>query len=96
MDAQHYKSFDYAINTFHHSRDIFVQTEFLHALYDGGAGAGLDDFWQQMKTTQNSGGGFIWAFLDEGIVRRDLNDSIRLCWGKCTRWHCWTIPRKRS
>ncbi|BDD12023.1 beta-galactosidase (plasmid) [Fulvitalea axinellae] len=76
FDAQHYKSHNYGVHTFHHSRDIFVQTEFLHALYDGGAGAGLSDFWEEMRTSQNSGGGFIWAFLDEGIRRRDLNDSI--------------------
>jgi len=76
FDAQHYKPYNYGVNTFHHSTDIFVQTEFSHALYDGGGGAGLSDFWEQMRTTQNSGGGFIWAFLDEGVVRRDLNDSI--------------------
>ncbi|TKG92875.1 glycoside hydrolase family 2 [Puteibacter caeruleilacunae] len=76
FDAQHYKPHSYGVNTFHHSRDIFVQTEFLHALYDGGGGAGLADFWEEMRTTQNSGGGFIWAFLDEGVVRCDLNDSI--------------------
>lgn len=76
FDSQHYKSYDYGVNTFAYSRDIFVQTEFLHALYDGGGGAGLSDFWEKLRKTQNSGGGFIWAYLDEGVVRRDLNDSI--------------------
>lgn len=76
FDSQHYKSYGYAANAFHGSTDIFVQTEFLHALYDGGGGAGLSDYWEKMRTSQNSGGGFIWAFLDEGVVRHDLNDSI--------------------
>lgn len=50
---------------------IYMPTEFLHGLYDGGAGAGLQDTWSLMEQSKYLGGGFIWAFLDEGIKRPD-------------------------
>lgn len=46
---------------------IFMPTEFLHALYDGGAGAGLEDYWKVMRQSPLAGGGFIWAWVDEGV-----------------------------
>ena len=48
-----------------------MPTEFLHGLYDGGAGAGLADYWDVIRTGNVRGGGFIWAFLDEGVRRVD-------------------------
>lgn len=56
--------------------DIFMPTEFLHGLYDGGAGAGLSDYWDLMTSSPKSAGGFIWALADEGIVRGDLGGAI--------------------
>ena len=50
---------------------IFMPTEFLHGLYDGGAGAGMEDTWALMQSSPYLGGGFIWAFLDEGVHRAD-------------------------
>ncbi|PTY03264.1 glycoside hydrolase family 2 [Opitutaceae bacterium EW11] len=50
---------------------IYMPTEFLHGLYDGGAGAGLRDFWSMMRASPTLGGGFIWAFRDEGVKRPD-------------------------
>jgi len=46
---------------------IYMPTEFMHGLYDGGGGAGLEDYWTMMMTHSNCAGGFIWAFADEGI-----------------------------
>ncbi len=46
---------------------IYMPTEFLHGLFDGGAGAGLEDYWEVMRKSAHIGGGFIWAFLDEGV-----------------------------
>lgn len=46
---------------------IYMPTEFMHGLYDGGAGAGLEDYWRMMMSHSNCAGGFIWAFADEGI-----------------------------
>ena len=50
---------------------IYMPTEFLHGLYDGGAGAGLEDYWKLMQYSKYIGGGFIWAFLDEGARQPD-------------------------
>ncbi|MGH7951725.1 MAG: glycoside hydrolase family 2 TIM barrel-domain containing protein [Limisphaerales bacterium] len=46
---------------------IYMPTEFQHGLYDGGAGAGFADVWNLMSHSKYLGGGFIWAFLDEGV-----------------------------
>jgi hypothetical protein len=50
---------------------IYMPTEFLHGLYDGGAGAGFEDVWNLMQHSKYVGGGFIWALLDEGVHRAD-------------------------
>lgn len=50
---------------------VFFPTEFLHGLYDGGHGAGLEDYWQQMWNMPSSAGGFLWDFADEAVVRTD-------------------------
>ena len=50
---------------------IYMPTEFMHGLFDGGAGAGLEDYWTMMRVSKVLGGGFIWAFLDEGLKRPD-------------------------
>jgi hypothetical protein len=40
---------------------VYLPTEFLHGLYDGGMGAGLDDFWNAMRASKVSAGGFLWS-----------------------------------
>jgi hypothetical protein len=50
---------------------IYMPTEFLHCLYDGGGGAGFADTWDLMSHSKYLGGGFFWAYLDEGIKRAD-------------------------
>jgi len=52
-------------------KHIYMPTEFMHGLYDGGAGAGLDDYWRMMTAGKYLGGGFIWALVDEGVKRPD-------------------------
>ena len=60
-----------------YSKDkIYFPTEFLHGLYDGGHGAGLDDFWKQMWNMPLSAGGFLWDFADEAVVRTDKNGFL--------------------
>jgi hypothetical protein len=56
--------------------DIFMPTEFLHGLYDGGIGAGLRDYWDVMGRSPTVAGGFFWAFADEGIERSDRDGRI--------------------
>jgi len=50
---------------------IYLPTEFMHGLYDGGAGAGLEDYWNMMMSYSNCAGGFIWVFCDESVKRPD-------------------------
>ena len=75
-NTQHYINYDYGDNTAFHGHDVFFPTEFLHGIYDGGAGAGLDDFWELMWHTPISAGGFIWVFADEAVVRTDKNGIL--------------------
>lgn len=53
---------------------IYMPTEFLHGLFDGGAGAGLDDYWHMMMNHPLCAGGFIWALLDDGLKRPDTGE----------------------
>lgn len=62
---------NYFANTNSPLKYIYMPTEFIHGLYDGGAGSGLADTWALMEHSPYIGGGFIWAFLDEGIQRPD-------------------------
>lgn len=58
------------------SRQIVFPTEILHGLYDGGHGAGLQDFWNVVRETPNSAGFFLWDFADQGLVRTDQGGKI--------------------
>ena len=75
-DTRHYPKYNYVYNALNKGNLIYFPTEFLHGLYDGGHGAGLDDYWNLMYSKPLSAGGFLWVFADEGIERRDKNDSI--------------------
>ncbi|MCE1197952.1 MAG: hypothetical protein LWW85_03195 [Marinilabiliales bacterium] len=75
-DTKHYPGYNYVDNALSKGDLIYFPTEFLHGLYDGGLGAGLEDYWNLMANSKLAAGGFLWVFADEGIVRSDLNDSI--------------------
>ncbi|RYD33618.1 MAG: beta-galactosidase, partial [Verrucomicrobiaceae bacterium] len=53
-----------------------MPTEMIHALYDGGGGAGLEDYWNAIASSPFGGGGFIWVLADEGIMRTDQGNRI--------------------
>lgn len=55
---------------------LVMPTEFMHALYDGGGGAGFEDYWAAIAKSPRGAGGFIWAFADEGIARTDQGGAI--------------------
>jgi len=76
MNTKHYIPWNYGINTFFQGKDVFFPTEFLHGLYDGGNGAGLDDFWNLMLSNPLSAGGFLWDFCDQAAVRTDQNGRL--------------------
>ena len=56
--------------------NLFMPTEFLHALYDGGGAASLHDYWSAMMASPVGVGGVIWALNDEGVVRTDQGGRV--------------------
>ena len=75
-DTHHYPAFDYAIGRYGSGNDPFMATELLHGLYDGGHGAGLEDYWRNYETSPLHAGGFLWVLADEAILRTDLDGSV--------------------
>ena len=53
---------------------IYMPTEFQHGLFDGGAGAGLEDYWKLMSASKYLGGGFIWVLEDDAVKRPDTGE----------------------
>ena len=71
----HYADFNCCGGAFWNGTEVFFPTEFLHGLYDGGHGAGLADWWREMRGNPLAAGGFLWVFADEGVVRGDSIDT---------------------
>ena len=74
-DTHHYPDYKAIEDAVANGKEVFFSTEFLHGLFDGGAGAGLDDFWSLMVKHPHGAGGFIWAFVDESVLRADKNNT---------------------
>ncbi len=75
-NTMHYPSFNIFAYDAYAKDKIYFATEFLHGLYDGGHGAGLEDYWNQMWNMPIAAGGFLWDFADEAIVRTDKNGIL--------------------
>ncbi len=75
VNTDHYEKFD-SHTKLSAGPDIYMPTEFLHGLYDGGAGAGLWDYWELIRKSKVGGGGFIWALVDECVARTDQNGRL--------------------
>lgn len=71
IDTKHYPDYDRLVKKLK-TGELFMPTEFQHGLYDGGLGAGLEDFWTTMMRYPNCVGGFLWALKDEAQWRDDL------------------------
>lgn len=71
INTVHYIDYNSGIKDMFNGRDIFMPTELLHGLYDGGHGAGLDDYWNLMLGNPLSAGLFLWDFSDQAVVRTD-------------------------
>jgi len=56
--------------------EIVLPTEFQHAQYDGGGGAGMQDQLSIIEASSVGAGGFIWEWGDEGVVRTDEGGYI--------------------
>ncbi|HYO09645.1 MAG TPA: glycoside hydrolase family 2 TIM barrel-domain containing protein [Tepidisphaeraceae bacterium] len=70
VQTKHYRSYDEHV-ALCRGDVIYMPTEFLHGLFDGGAGAGLGEYWDAMRASKVGGGGFLWSFSDETVKRPD-------------------------
>ncbi|MCC3160527.1 glycoside hydrolase family 2 [Hymenobacter sp. 15J16-1T3B] len=75
IDTNHYENF-YSTQKILADSLIYMPTEFLHCQDDGGGAAGLQDIWALHWQAPRSGGGFLWALVDEGVVRTDQRGII--------------------
>ena len=75
FETKHYRSWGETAD-YMRKKEIFMPTEFLHGLYDGGHGAGLKDYWKLMMSNPRCAGGFLWDLMDQGVVRTDKNNVI--------------------
>jgi hypothetical protein len=73
--CEHYPDFS-ALRKGLSGEEVYLPTELLHGLYDGGLGAGLNDFWNLMVKSPLSAGGFLWAFTDEAVKRTDRDGVL--------------------
>lgn len=71
LDTHHYPAYLTGVARFTNGYKVFMPTEFMHAMYDQGGGAGLRDFWDRWMTNPMFAGGFIWVFCDEAPKRFD-------------------------
>jgi hypothetical protein len=69
-DTKHYPNYE-TLQQKLAADPVFFPTEMLHGLYDGGAGAGMQDYWDAILKSKAGAGGFVWAFLDEDVKRTD-------------------------
>ena len=76
IETQHYREFGYGIGNYDKGREIVMPTEFLHGQFDGGHGAGLEDYWEYMWIEPLQAGGFLWDYADQAVVRKDRHDSL--------------------
>ena len=74
--THHYAPYNAFLSYLGAGQPVFMPTEIQHGLFDGGGGAGMADHWNAMRTAPNGGGMFIWALLDEGLVRDDQGGAI--------------------
>lgn len=75
LDTKHYPNWN-LVNERLRGPNLFMPTEFMHALYDGGGGASLQDYWDAMMASPMGVGGVIWALVDEGVVRTDKGNRV--------------------
>lgn len=75
FETMHYRSYGES-QDYMRKPEIFMPTEFLHGLYDGGHGAGLYDYWEVMRKHPRCIGGFLWVLADEGVKRVDKGGFI--------------------
>ena len=76
LDTHHYPAYLTGVARFTNGYKVFMPTEFMHAMYDQGGGAGLRDFWDRWLTNPMFAGGFVWVFCDEAPKRSDKDGIL--------------------
>lgn len=69
-DTKHYPTYD-VLQQKLAADPVLFPTEMLHGLYDGGAGAGMQDYWDAILKSRAGAGGFVWSLIDEDVKRVD-------------------------
>ncbi|MBQ5582563.1 MAG: beta-galactosidase [Bacteroidales bacterium] len=80
LDTHHYPTYLTGVARFNNGYKVFMPTEFMHTNSDQGGGAGLEDFWLKWTSHPLFAGGFIWAFVDEAVVRVDQDGILDSNW----------------
>ena len=75
IDTKHYPPFD-DLEQRLRGPNLVMPTEVIHGIYDGGAGAGLEDYWNAIARSPFGAGVFLWVFADEGVARTDQDGRI--------------------
>jgi hypothetical protein len=75
FETKHYRSWGETAE-YMRQKEIFLPTEFLHGLYDGGHGAGLKDYWDLMMANPRCAGGFLWDLMDQAVLRDDMGGIL--------------------
>jgi len=73
--TSHYPSMEHLISRLT-GEHLYLPTEFLHGLYDGGHGAGLEDYWKAICDSPNGMGGVLWCWADAAVARTDLDGKL--------------------
>ena len=76
-DTHHYPTYLTGMHRFNSGENVFFPTEFMHGTYDNGHGAALEDFWTRYKQSPLFAGGFMWAMLDEAVLRSDWKGEAK-------------------
>ncbi|MDA3821312.1 MAG: hypothetical protein PF450_01680 [Bacteroidales bacterium] len=76
IDTHHYPDYSYSLGRYDRGNAPYMPTELLHGLYDGGHGAGLDDFWKKYESSPLHAGGFLWVLADEAVLRTDMKGTV--------------------
>jgi hypothetical protein len=76
IDTRHYPDYNFGVPRFDTGRDVFMPTELLHGLFDGGHGAGLRDFWDSYRNNPAFAGAFLWVLRDEAVLRTDRHPPV--------------------
>ncbi|HEX2852271.1 MAG TPA: glycoside hydrolase family 2 TIM barrel-domain containing protein [Opitutaceae bacterium] len=75
VDTKHYTTYDDHVRRLR-GPNLVMPTEIIHALYDGGGAAGMEDYWRAIENSPFGAGAFIWVLADEGIARTDQGGRV--------------------